>query len=165
MIEKQDICERYLLALFTPTGERGGNCQSAEGCHKSWNLLNFEDHGLCKISRGSRYARFTREWAPEVNVSPKEGCYESGRLWLGRVDSHPFKIAVENGRQAYRVGRDFSRNHLIRRPAMLIRPGMDGSESARNHPASAISVGSSASSPATYSAVKPNMSEFGKGQG
>jgi hypothetical protein len=30
---------------------------------------------------------------------------------------------------------------------MLIRPGMDGSESARNHPASAISVGSSVSSP------------------
>ena len=46
-----------------------------------------------------------------------------------------------------------------------IRPGMEGSESARNHPASAISVGSSASSPSTYSAVKPNMSEFGNGQG
>src|SRR5260221_14404703 len=46
---------------------------------------------------------------------------------------------------SYRGERDFSWNHLIRRPAMLIRPGIDGSASARNHPASAISVGSSSS--------------------
>ena len=53
----------------------------------------------------------------------------------------------------------------MRRRAIEIDGGMGGSASRRNHPASAISVGSGTISPSTQRAKKPIISECGKGHG